>query len=208
MTASALWRRNALGAAGALVGMAAVGFTTLALAGGDPAAAWLAAPVGASALLVFALPASPLAQPWPVLGGNLVAGLIGHALALSGLPVPLAAALAVGLATAVMMLMRCVHPPAGGTAALMALGSPAIAKAGWSFLLLPVGVNLAVLVAAGVIWHRLTGHSYPHRAVPVPQKRIEMHHIEQVLEDWDDTIDVDPQDLAALIRAVEDKAHA
>lgn len=210
MTASALWRRNALGAAGALVGMAAVGFITQALAGGDPSAAWLAAPVGASALLVFALPASPLAQPWPVLGGNLVAGLIGHALALSGLPVPLAAALAVGLATAVMMLMRCVHPPAGGTAALMALGSPAIAKAGWGFLLLPVGVNLAVLVVAGVIWHRLTGHSYPHRAAPVPapQKRIEMHHIEQVLEDWDDTIDVDPQDLAALIRAVEDKAHA
>ncbi len=210
MGAKTLWHRNALGAAGALLGMAAVGFITRGLAGDDPAAAWLAAPVGASALLVFALPASPLAQPWPVIGGNLVAGVTGHMLGLSGLPLPLAVALAVGLATGAMMLMRCVHPPAGGTAALMALGGPAIAKAGWGFLLHPLGINLAVLVVAGVIWHRLTGHSYPHRAAapPMPQKRVELHHIEQVLEEWDETLDIDPQDLAALIRALEAKAHA
>jgi CBS domain-containing membrane protein len=33
--------------------------------------------VGASAVLVFAVPNSPLAQPWAVVGGNTVSALVG-----------------------------------------------------------------------------------------------------------------------------------
>lgn len=42
---------------------------------------WLMAPLGASAVLVFAVPASPLAQPWPVIGGNTASALVGLACA-------------------------------------------------------------------------------------------------------------------------------
>ena len=40
---------------------------------------WLMASLGASALLVFALPGSPMAQPWAVIAGNTVSALIGAA---------------------------------------------------------------------------------------------------------------------------------
>ena len=46
----------------------------------DPAL-WLIAPIGASAVLVFTAPASPLAQPWPVVGGNTLSALVGVACA-------------------------------------------------------------------------------------------------------------------------------
>ena len=35
------------------------------------------APLGASAVLVFTVPSSPMAQPWPVIGGNIVSTMIG-----------------------------------------------------------------------------------------------------------------------------------
>lgn len=200
-------QRNLFGAIGACLGMAAVGFGTRVLAGADPADLWLVAPMGASALLIFALPASPLAQPWPVIGGHLVSAAIGLALYLTGLAPPLAVALAVGLATGAMMLARCVHPPAGGTAALTAMAAPAIAKAGWWFLVMPLGVNLALLVATGLVWHRLTGHSYPHRVQPSPDA-VPINQIEAVLAQWADTIDVAPADLALLSEAIAAKARA
>lgn len=200
------WSRNAGGALGALIGIALAALVTrLAMPAAMP---WLIAPVGASALLVFALPASPLAQPWPVIGGNLVAAAIGLGCGRLRADPAMAAALAVGLATAAMMLTRSLHPPAGGTAVLMALGSPAITHAGWSFLALPVALNLVVLVIAGVAWNRLTGHRYPHHAPPAPTgaNRDLLPHIEAVIEQWEDNIDIAPEDLAALIRAVEARA--
>jgi CBS domain-containing membrane protein len=42
---------------------------------------WFVAPMGASAVLLFAVPASPLAQPWSIIGGNLVAATVGVACA-------------------------------------------------------------------------------------------------------------------------------
>ena len=38
---------------------------------------WLMASLGASALLVFALPGSPMAQPWAVIAGNTLSASIG-----------------------------------------------------------------------------------------------------------------------------------
>ena len=38
---------------------------------------FLVAPLGASAVLVFCVPASPLAQPWAVIGGDLLSAAVG-----------------------------------------------------------------------------------------------------------------------------------
>ncbi|MFD1837338.1 HPP family protein [Paracidovorax cattleyae] len=78
---------------------------------------WLVAPIGASAVLVFGVPASPLAQPWPVVGGNALSALVGVACAALVPDPALAGALAVALAIALMVRLRCLHPP-GGAAAL------------------------------------------------------------------------------------------
>ena len=195
--------------AGAVVSIALAGALTRAM-GAAPGLPWLIAPMGASAVLVFMLPASPLAQPWPLLGGNLIAAAIG--LVLNQLvPQPvLAAALAVGLAILAMRLTNSLHPPAGGTALLTALAAPPVQAAGWHFLLWPVAINVLAMGIVGWGWNRLTGHSWPHRmaaapASPTPMIRAE--HIDAVFDSWDEDLDIDRADLHALVGAIERRAR-
>ncbi|VEA74072.1 HPP family [Serratia rubidaea] len=83
---------------------------------------WFVAPMGASAVLLFAVPASPLAQPWSIVGGNLVAALIGVSCGkLIGDP-GLACGVAACLAIGVMFKLRCLHPPSGAVALTAILG--------------------------------------------------------------------------------------
>ncbi len=204
------WLRGAIGGAIAIALTALIGRLAL---GSDPALPWLVASMGASAVLVFVLPASPLAQPWPVFGSHLVAAAIGvgvHAVLGASW---LSAGLAVGLAIAAMSLLRCLHPPAGGTVLLTALSTPAVAAAGLGFLVIPLALNVLVLLAAGFAWNRLTGHSYPHRAAPQPVQpdwtgHIEDSDLDAVLAEWDEVLDVSREDLAALVHAVEGKVRA
>jgi CBS domain-containing membrane protein len=62
---------------GAMVGVGLAGFLSEQAAGGTQPSPWLVAPIGASFVLLFAVPPSPLAQPWSIIGGNVVSGLIG-----------------------------------------------------------------------------------------------------------------------------------
>ncbi|HVY21538.1 MAG TPA: HPP family protein [Bauldia sp.] len=125
--------------------------------------AWMAvtpliiAPFGASCVLLFAVPASPLAQPRNVIGGHMLSALIGIAvLALLG-PSPLAMAVAVGIAIAAMRLTGTVHPPAGADPIVVIA-----AGAHWWFFAVPVGIGAAILVVCAVVYHRfVTGLPYP-----------------------------------------------
>ena len=198
------WLRGALGG---LIGLALTALVSHRMLAGDPALPWLIAPMGASTVLLFAVPASPFAQPWPVFGGHLVSAAI--ALLLHGLvPDPaLAAGLAVGAAIAAMSLLGCLHPPAGGTAVVMTLSSPAIAAAGWSFLAAPIALNVVLLLASATLFHRLTGHSYPHRSAPVtapvpPEAHYHPSDLDAALDDWDEVLAISRDDLDALIREV------
>lgn len=123
---------------------------------------WLVAPLGASAVLVFAVPSSPLAQPWAVLAGNTVSALVGVACARWLGPLPLAAALAVAGAIGLMFALRCLHPPGGASALLAVLGGITDPR----FALVPVLVNSGLLVAAGIAYNQATGRAYPHRQRP------------------------------------------
>ncbi|MBB1162009.1 HPP family protein [Aquariibacter albus] len=156
-------RREQLRAAlGAAVGLGLTGLLCSMLAGAGPwgqgPGLWLVAPLGASAVLVFALPSSALAQPWAVVGGNTVSALVGiaavHAL---DAPVP-AAALGVGTAIGLMLLLRCLHPPGGAMALLMVL----IGMRDPAFAWMPAALNSLLLVLAGVAWNHATGKRYPH----------------------------------------------
>lgn len=205
------WLRGATGATLAVAVAAAI---TWVLLGDSPAMPWLVAPIGASAVLVFALPASPLAQPWPVVGGDLISVVIGLACA-QLIPVPaLAAAAAVGAAIAAMSLCRCLHPPGGACALLGALGGPAIAAHGWAGLLLPLGLNLAGLLVIAWAYNNLTGHAWPHHVQPpapeAPPRWAGSYaeaDLDAVLEEWDEVLDVSREDLNALFEAVERRAE-
>lgn len=169
----------------------------------------LVAPIGASAVLLFALPASPLSQPWPVIGGNFVAACVGLIVASTVANFWLAAGLSVGLAILAMSLLRCLHPPGGGTALLGVLGGEAVASAGLTFALWPVTLNATLLVAAAWAFHRLSGHSYPHRpgaavdASNLPVSRFRSEHIDSALLELGDTLDVSREDLDILFRVAE-----
>jgi len=104
----------------------------------------IVAPLGASCVLLFGYPRSPLAQPRNVVLGNALGGGIGVALVNLLGQGPLVLALAVALTILLGQQLRCLHPPAGGMAFLAAfLGMS------WHFLLFPVlsGSLLLVLLA-------------------------------------------------------------
>ncbi len=119
--------------------------------------ALLVAPFGASCVLLFALPQSPLARPRNVIGGHFLSALVGLlVLTLIG-DGPVACGIGVGLAIAVMQFTGILHPPAGGDPLVVIFTG-----AGWSFLGFPILAGAASLVAAAWAYHRfVSGRSYP-----------------------------------------------
>ncbi len=119
---------------------------------------WMVASLGASAVLVFAIPSSPLSQPWPLLAGNTLSVLVGVACA-AWVPDPAwAAALAVALAVAAMMSLRCLHPPGAALALLVVLNH----DLGVRLAAFPVLFSSVLLLVAAVVYNSLTGRTYPH----------------------------------------------
>ncbi|ODN71312.1 HPP family protein [Methylobrevis pamukkalensis] len=121
---------------------------------------FLIAPFGASAVLVFGQPASPLAQPANVIGGYAVATLV-TLVVLAFLPMGwLAAAIGVGAAIALMALLRVTHPPAGAIPILAATSS----IHGLTLVAVVAGGSL-LLVLVAALHHRLPPrlHVYPRR---------------------------------------------
>ncbi len=147
---------------GALFGIVLTGLISALAFGKDAHLPFIVAPMGASAVLLFAVPASPFAQPWPIIGGNTISVIIGIAVR-QLLHEPMAAAgAAVGLAVVAMAVARCLHPPGGAAALTAIIGGPSVAAAGFTFALVPVCVNAVLLVLVGVAFHKFSGHSYPH----------------------------------------------
>ncbi len=171
----------------------------------------LIAPMGASAVLLFAVPASPLAQPWPIIGGNTISALSGIAwMKLIGDPA-LAAGLAVATAIAMMSLARCLHPPGGAVALTTVIGGPAVVGAGWSFALMPVAANCLLLVGVGWLFNAAVRGNYPHRAAayvapPAGSVGYTIADVDAVLAHYDDLLDVSSEDLDTLFRQVEGRA--
>ena len=166
----------------------------------------IVAPLGASAVLIFAVPSSPLAQPWPVIGGNVLSVLAGVA-AFNAFPnTAVAAGVAVGGAILVMSLLRCLHPPGGAAALTAVIGSHGVHAAGYSFAFAPVGINSIALVSLGMFFHRATGGSYPHHPELVPQQSgsgIHLADIDAALEDMHESFDISREDLAVLLARAE-----
>ena len=195
---------------GALVGLMLSGvLSQVVLAWTAPGAhiAWLVAPMAASAVLLFCVPASPLAQPWPVIGGNVVSALTG-VVCLQLVPDPMfAAPLAGGMSIAMMFLLRCLHPPGGAVAMTAVLGGPAVHELGLTFALAPVGLNTVLLVLAALAYNRLTGARHPHKPVPVQANDvIEDQDIDAALEQFGEALDVTRGDLAAIVHEAEHHA--
>lgn len=209
--------------AGALFGIALTGVITYSLIGDAGATAWLIAPMGASAVLLFAVPASPLAQPWSVMGGNLCAALIGVTctkIFFAGAPV-VAAALAVSLSIGAMFMFRCIHPPSGAVALTMVMGGPAVHAAGYSFVLMPVMLNSLIIAVLALLYNNAVGRKYPHSPqlvppAPAPKASeaprttslgFSADELDTVLKNYNQVLDVSREDLEQIFIQVEALAY-
>lgn len=171
---------------------------------GQAASTWMLASLGASAVLLFGMPASPLAQPWPVLAGSALAALVGTVCALWVPDVVWACAIAVGLTVLLMVPLRCMHPPGVGLASFIVLEG----INGVNLLAYPLLPNVLVLVLAAVIYNGMTGKRYPH-----PQHSYGMRHadagamftpqdLDAALQHYNQMLDISRADLEGMLHMV------
>lgn len=113
----------------------------------------LVASMGATAVLLFAVPHGALSQPWAVLGGHGVSAVIGVSCQYLLPDNLLAPALAVALSILAMHYMRCIHPPGGATALSAVIGGEAIHSLGYLYLFTPVLLNLLCMLVVAVVFN-------------------------------------------------------
>lgn len=180
---------------------------------------WFIAPMGASAVLLFAVPSSPLAQPWSIIGGNMLSAAIGVSCARYIGDPALAASLAGALAIAAMFQLRCLHPPGGAVAITAVLGGPAIHTLGYQFVLWPVAVNSALMLGMALLFNNALRRGYPHRPQPAPnahhtadplpsqRRAISQQDLHQALAAHGEVLDISEEDLLAILTAAEEQAQ-
>ncbi len=175
----------------------------------------LVASMGASAVILFVLPSSPLAQPWPFVGGQMLSAIIGIYCAFYINPIFLASAISVGLAVAAMLGLRCLHPPGAATALAPVLGNPHLSTPDFDFLLLPVGINVVLLLILSIVINKIV----LRRHYPVPlikaqsaitRNELKGHlvnvtqtDIEQAMQSIDHALDIGMNDLLQIFTQLQ-----
>ncbi|MDH5256461.1 MAG: HPP family protein [Gammaproteobacteria bacterium] len=183
---------------------------------GEQALPYMTASIGAAAVLVFATPSSPLAQPWPVLGGQIISAFIGVSIVSSQLfldPV-IASAAALSLSIFVMYVTRCLHPPGGAAALAVILGGQQVQDLGYLYVIYPVALNAVLIIILGVVFNRFV----PNRHYPAIEKekasvsdvagewavgtpKFKDEDLRKALNNMDSYISVSEQDLAQIYAA-------
>jgi len=174
----------------------------------------MSASMGSAAILLFAVPHSPMSQPWPMIGGHLVSAFSG-VISFQLLSNPaLAAGLAVALAIVAMFFLRCLNPPSGAVALGAVLGGPEIHELGYWYVLFPAGFNvLVILFVALIINNCIPGRRYPL----MPEEKLDEQQVssrtpsgflgkdilkdedlESALDDMDSYLDADREELKKL----------
>jgi len=201
---------------GGMLGITLISLVSYKITGAQ-GTALLVPSMGAAAVLVFAVPHGKLAQPWPLIGGNLVSAVVGVT-CFKLIPDPfLASGLAVGLAIACMHILSCVHPPGGATALAAVIGGPAIHELGYAYVLSPVLINVLIIFITAIVfngffaWRRYPAASMM-RFTDVQTSTepldgvVDKQAIEKAVADMDLVLDVTTEDLQRIIKLSLDHA--
>lgn len=175
--------------------------------------AWLmVGSMGASAVLLFAVPHGQLSQPWAATGGQLISAAVGVACAQT-IPVPeLAAAAAVALSVLAMHYARCIHPPGGATALIAVIGGPTIHALGYRYVIEPVMINALTILAMAFVfnnlfsWRRYPAFVQRHRTPAAREPQVAPEDIAHALQHIDSPIDATDEDLLEIVQQAN--AHA
>jgi hypothetical protein len=177
----------------------------------------IVASMGASAVLLFAVPHGPLSQPWPLMGGHLVSAAIGVSCALWVESPFLAAGLAVGLSISAMYYLNCIHPPGGATALTAVIGGESIHALGYAFVWTPVLLNVLAILLIAVLFNALFHwRRYPaflqQRKTPSAPPALNAQHFShedflQALKEIDSFVDINEYDLQRIYEVASRHAH-
>lgn len=121
-----------------------LGILCLSLLGQYTGIPWIMAPFGATCVILFAAPSSPLAQPRNVILGHLITSTVGLVALFSLGDSIIVMSLAVGVSIMLMQYFRSVHPPAGANPIVIALAGQDVI--GFDFLVAPVLLGSITLV--------------------------------------------------------------
>jgi CBS domain-containing membrane protein len=181
---------------GGIVSISLVLLATRALLGAQ-AALVIVPSLGASAVLIFAAPHSPFAQPWAVMAGHLLSALVGVACWKLVPNATLAAGLAVGLAIGAMHLAAVI-------------GGSAVHELGYAYALNPIALNCAVILVVGVVfnyafpWRRYPASLMRYRGAPARQgdnsPTIAERDVVEAMDRLNVVIDVTPGEMSELLR--------
>jgi len=192
-----------------------IALITQTLIGNSPSP-MIVASMGASAVILFFIPNSPLAQPWPFIGGQLCSALVGMSCALNISETASASAVAVGGSILVMLMLRCLHPPGAATALAPVMAGHSITSLGYSFVLIPVALNVGIMLIVSIVVNRwVMNREYPSalgsKTTPKKQQRTttQVHYktsvseqdIELALSNTDSFVDITPSELSQLLNA-------
>jgi CBS domain-containing membrane protein len=173
---------------------------------GSQGTALIVTSMGASAVLLFAAPHSPLSQPWPVLGGHMLSSAIGITCVLLIQDTLAAAAVAVAVSITVMYYLRCLHPPGGAAALAVVMGGDMVHGLGYAYLVTPLLLNVLVLLSVAMLFNAPFAHRrYPlwiarlnTSAEPAGEAMIAHSDLVYALSQIDSFIDVSEDDLLRI----------
>lgn len=195
-------------ALGGFVGIFLISWVSFRFTGAS-GAALIVPSMGASAVLVFAVPHGKLSQPWALFGGQLLSAAVGVACYQFIPNIFFAAGLAVGLAIGTMHVFRCIHPPGGATALAAVIGSSSIHELGFQYILMPVLLNTVIIFITALIfnnffpWRRYPSSlmrftDTPSLEVKQESRLIDKQYIERALADMDMVVDLNANDLQQI----------
>lgn len=173
--------------------------------------------MGATAVLLFAVPQGALSQPWAVVGGHLLSAFVGVSVQQLFPDQTWTPALAVGLAVGVMHYLRCMHPPGGATALAAVIGGAEIYRLEYFYLLMPILINVVSIMLMAIAfnaffpWRRYPAH-LTRRKLAKPavaserQFEITQEDFSAAMEQLNSYVDITSENLTQLLELA--KQHA
>lgn len=173
--------------------------------------------MGATAVLLFAVPQGALSQPWAVIGGHLLSAFVGVSCQQLFPDQTWTPALAVGMAVGVMHYLRCMHPPGGATALAAVIGGPEIYRLEYFYLVAPILINVVSIVLMAIVfnaffpWRRYPAHLTRRKlakpaAAAERQFELTQEDFSAAMEQLNSYVDITSENLTQLLELA--KQHA
>ncbi|MEG3766935.1 HPP family protein [Alteromonas sp. 14N.309.X.WAT.G.H12] len=171
--------------------------------------------MGASTVLLFAVPHGQLSTPWAFFVGNLLSAAVGVTCALFIDNILLAAPVAVASSILIMHLSRSLHPPGGATALAAVIGGPGIAELEYGYVICPTLINCVVLFSIAICfnnffqWRRYPQYFMRYRGIGYhpDTRQIKMRHIHEAIARSELVVDASDKQIKHIIDLADALLH-